>query len=41
MRPDAKVEKFYLYLKPVDFPKSIDSLVSLVELSQAQSVDDC
>ncbi|AZE49384.1 Mobile element protein [Pseudomonas chlororaphis] len=24
MRPDAKVEKVYLYPKPVDFRKSID-----------------
>lgn len=26
MRPDAKVEKVYLYSKPVDFRKSIDGL---------------
>ncbi|OLU01772.1 hypothetical protein SAMN04490202_0997 [Pseudomonas reinekei] len=26
MRPDAKVEKVYLYPKPVDFRKSIDGL---------------
>ena len=31
MRPDAKVEKVYLYPKPVDFRKSID-LAALVEL---------
>ena len=32
MRPDAKVEKVYLYPKPVDFRKSIDGLSALVEL---------
>ena len=32
MRPNAKVEKVYLYLKPVDFRKSIDGLAALVEL---------
>lgn len=32
MRPDAKVEKVYLYPKPVDFRKSIDGLTALVEL---------
>ena len=32
MRPDAKVEKIYLYPKPVDFRKSIDALAALVEL---------
>ncbi|HBM63984.1 MAG TPA: IS66 family insertion sequence hypothetical protein, partial [Pseudomonas sp.] len=26
MRPDSKVEKVYLYPKPVDFRKSIDGL---------------
>ena len=26
MRPDGKVEKVYLYPKPVDFRKSIDGL---------------
>jgi hypothetical protein len=31
MRPDAKVEKFYLYSKPVDFRKSIGDLAALVE----------
>lgn len=30
MRPDAKVEK--VYLKPVDFRKSINGLAALVEL---------
>ncbi|WP_439857410.1 hypothetical protein [Pseudomonas syringae] len=32
MRPDAKVQKVYLYPKPVDFRKSIDGLAALVEL---------
>ncbi|WP_414923552.1 IS66 family insertion sequence element accessory protein TnpB [Pseudomonas sp. IT-P294] len=32
MRIDAKVEKVYLYPKPVDFRKSIDGLAALVEL---------
>ncbi|MCD5970946.1 IS66 family insertion sequence element accessory protein TnpB [Pseudomonas sp. CDFA 550] len=32
MRADAKVEKVYLYPKPVDFRKSIDGLSALVEL---------
>ncbi|WP_257214227.1 hypothetical protein [Pseudomonas amygdali] len=32
MRPDAKVEKVYLYPKPVDVRKSIDGLAALVEL---------
>ncbi|MDZ5434236.1 IS66 family insertion sequence element accessory protein TnpB [Pseudomonas fluorescens] len=32
MRPGAKVEKVYLYPKPVDFRKSIDGLATLVEL---------
>ena len=32
MRPDAKVEKVYLYPKTVDFRKSIDGLAALVEL---------
>ena len=31
--PDAKVEKVYLYPKPVDFRKSIDGLAVLVELA--------
>nr|WP_244632828.1 IS66 family insertion sequence element accessory protein TnpB [Pseudomonas aeruginosa] len=31
MRPDSKVEKVYLYPKPVDFRKSIDGLTALVE----------
>lgn len=32
MRPDAKVEKVFLYPKPVDFRKSINGLAALVEL---------
>jgi len=32
MRPDAKVQKVYLYPKPVDFRKSINGLAVLVEL---------
>lgn len=32
MRPDAKVERVYLYPKPVDFRKFIDGLAALVEL---------
>ncbi|MNJ77082.1 hypothetical protein D3C77_744980 [compost metagenome] len=28
MRPDAKVEKVYLYPKPIDFQKSIDGLTT-------------
>ncbi|VVO53940.1 hypothetical protein PS893_00434 [Pseudomonas fluorescens] len=32
MRPDAKVEKVYLYPKPVEFRKSIDGLAVLAEL---------
>ncbi|CAI8785489.1 transposase [Pseudomonas chlororaphis] len=32
MHPDTKVEKVYLYPKPVDFRKSIDGLAVLVEL---------
>jgi hypothetical protein len=33
MRPDAKVEKVYLYPPSVDFRKSIDGLAALVELN--------
>nr|WP_223509060.1 IS66 family insertion sequence element accessory protein TnpB [Pseudomonas sp. BF-RE-29] len=40
MRPDAKVEKVYLYPKPVDFRKSIDGLVALVELDIKVAVFD-
>lgn len=32
MRPDAKMQKFYLHPKPVDFRKSINGLTALVEL---------
>ncbi|OYT81276.1 IS66 family insertion sequence element accessory protein TnpB [Pseudomonas sp. PGPPP2] len=32
MRPDAKVEKLYLYPNPVDVQKSIDGMAALVEL---------
>ncbi|NLY14821.1 MAG: IS66 family insertion sequence element accessory protein TnpB [Gammaproteobacteria bacterium] len=32
MRPNAKVQKTYLYPKAVDFRKSIDGLAALVEL---------
>ncbi|WP_236470667.1 IS66 family insertion sequence element accessory protein TnpB [Pseudomonas syringae] len=38
MRRDAKVEKVYLYPKPVDFRKSIDGLAALVELDQSRRV---
>nr|WP_244913414.1 MULTISPECIES: IS66 family insertion sequence element accessory protein TnpB [Pseudomonas] len=40
MRPDAKVEKIYLYTKPVDFRKSIDGLAALVELDIKVAVFD-
>lgn len=40
MRPDAKVEEVYLYPKPVDFRKSIDSLAALVELDIKVAVFD-
>ncbi|NAT66817.1 IS66 family insertion sequence hypothetical protein [Pseudomonas syringae pv. actinidifoliorum] len=40
MRPDAKVEKVYLYPKPVDFQKSIDGLAALVELDIKVAVFD-
>ncbi|WPM28511.1 IS66 family insertion sequence element accessory protein TnpB [Pseudomonas sp. P1B16] len=40
MRPDSKVEKVYLYLKPVDFRKSIDGLTALVELDIKVAVFD-
>ncbi|WP_250548184.1 IS66 family insertion sequence element accessory protein TnpB [Pseudomonas hormoni] len=40
MRPDAKVEKVYLYPKPVDFRKSIDGLGALVELDIKVAVFD-
>ena len=40
MRPDAKVEKVYLYPKPVDSRKSIDGLAALVELDIKVAVFD-
>ncbi|MCL6306989.1 IS66 family insertion sequence element accessory protein TnpB [Pseudomonas syringae] len=40
MRPDTKVEKVYLYPKPVDFQKSIDGLAALVELDIKVEVFD-
>jgi transposase len=40
MRPDAKVEKVYLYPKPINFRKSIDSLAALVELDIKAAVFD-
>lgn len=40
MRPDAKVEKVYLYPKPEDFRKSIDGLAALVELDIKVAVFD-
>ncbi|AKA86432.1 IS66 family insertion sequence element accessory protein TnpB [Pseudomonas synxantha] len=40
MRPNASVEKVYLYPKPVDFRKSIDGLTALVELDIKVAVFD-
>ena len=40
MRPDAKVEKVYLYPKPMDLRKSIDGLTALVELDIKVAVFD-
>ena len=40
MRPGSKVEKVYLYPKPVDFRKSIDGLTALVELDIKVAVFD-
>ncbi|MBD8193377.1 IS66 family insertion sequence element accessory protein TnpB [Pseudomonas fluorescens] len=40
MRPDAKVEKVYIFPKPVDFRKSIDGLAALVELHIKVAVFD-
>jgi len=40
MRPNAEVEKVYLYPKPVDFRKSIDGLATLVELDIKIAVFD-
>ena len=39
MRPNASVEKVYLYPKPIDFRKSIDGLAVLVELDEGLSED--
>ncbi|AHD13974.1 transposase IS66 [Pseudomonas sp. FGI182] len=38
-RPDAKIEKVDLYPKPVDFRKSINGLVALVELDIREVFD--
>lgn len=40
MRPDAKVDKVYLYPNPVDFQKSINSLAALVELDMKVAMFD-
>lgn len=40
MRPDAKVEKVYLYPNPIDFRNSIDGLAALVELDKKVAVFD-
>lgn len=40
MRPDTKVEKFYLHPKPFAFQKSIDGLAALVELDIKVAVFD-
>ena len=40
MRPDAKVEKVYLYPKSVNLRKSIDGLAALVELDIKVAVFD-
>ena len=40
MRPNAKVEKVYLYPKPVNFRKSIDGLAALLELDIKGAVFD-
>ena len=40
MRPNASVEKVYLYPKPVDFRKSINGLAALVELDIKVAVFD-
>lgn len=40
MRTDAKVEKVYLYPKPVDVQKSNDGLAALVELDIKVAVFD-
>lgn len=43
MRPDTKVEKVYLYPKPVDFLKSIDGLAALVglDISTRKTLTSC
>lgn len=40
MRPDAKVEKIYIYPKPVDFRKTIDGLADPIELNIKVAVSD-
>lgn len=40
MRPDAKVEKIYLYPKSADFRKSNDALAAPVELDFKVAVFD-
>ena len=40
MRTDAKIEKVYLYPKPVDFRNSIGGLAALVELDIKVAVFD-
>jgi len=40
VRSDVKVEKVYLSPKPVDFRKSIDGVVALVELDIKIAVFD-
>ncbi|MCW8277192.1 IS66 family insertion sequence element accessory protein TnpB [Pseudomonas sp. PCH199] len=40
MRPDAKIEKVYLYPRHADFRKSIDGLAALVELDIKVAVFD-
>ena len=40
MRPNASVEKVYLYPKPVDFRKSINGPPTLVELDIKVAVFD-
>ncbi len=40
MRPDANVEKIYLYPKPVSFRQSIDGLAALIELDIKLAVFD-
>lgn len=40
MRTDVKVEKFYLYPKPVDVRKAADGLAAMVRLDIKVSVFD-